>query len=193
MTGFNFVPEGPSISAGQTLDLRVGDSGSHNLISRLAGPDGGPQFDSKAIHGLGATTEVKGVEYLSAGTYAFHCTLHEFMDGTLTVTSGTPVARPKISVAIKDSKLAQVQKSGILKTKIKNLTTNGVVELEATLGNKTLADKGRIAVAGGDSQNVSLKLSKEGKKALKGLNKAKVKLEGTPAFGKPASAKKTLK
>jgi plastocyanin len=189
-----FAPVDVLMAPGQTVDFENLEAAPHNLISRLAGPDGGPLFEAKTFVGPDVTKAVEGVQYLSAGTYDFHCSLHENMIGTLKVTgSGTPVARPKITVAIKDSKLDAVRKSGVLKTKIKNSTTDGVVELEATLGDTTLADQGRIAVAGGDSQNVSLKLSRAGKKALKGLDKAKVKLEGTPAFGKPASVKKTLK
>jgi plastocyanin len=181
-------------AAGGSLDFEnTSATAPHNLISRLAGPDGGPLFEVKTFQGPNVTKPVAGVQYLSADTYEFHCTLHETMTGTLTVPAGTPVARPKIAVAIKDSKLGAVRKSGVLKTKVTNSTTDGVVELEAMLGDKTLAHKSRIDVAGGDSENVSLKLSKAGAKALKHLDKAKVVLDGSVAFGKPDSAKKTLK
>ena len=102
-----FAPVDVNIAQGQTLDFQNLEVAPHNLISRLAGPDKGPLFEAKTFQGPDVSKAVQGVQYLGAGAYDFHCTLHENMVGTLTVSSsGTPVARPKISVSIKDSKLA---------------------------------------------------------------------------------------
>ena len=182
------------INQGQTLDFDNLQASPHDVFAVSTGPDGGSLFHNDELFTGPKTEEVKGVKYLPAGDYQFYCTYHHEMTGTLTVTNqGSPAVRPKISVAIKDSKLSKVTKSGLLKTQIHDSTTAGAVDLKATLGQTTLADKEHIAVAGGDSQKVSLKLSKDGKKALKGLDKAKIKLAGTVAFGQPDSAKKTLK
>ncbi len=186
-----FQPKTPTIPAGGTLDYDNEATNHHNVYSN-DGIGGGPLFDLATFTGP-KTKPVQGVEYLKPGTYPFHCTLHPDMTGTLTVTPGTPVTRPKIAVALKDSKLHAVRKSGVLKTKVSDSTTDGVVELTATLGKKNLGHKANIRVAGGDSQKVSLKLTHEGKRALKGLSKAKVKLTGIVDFGKTDSVKKTLK
>jgi hypothetical protein len=137
---------------------------------------------------------VEGVQYLKAGTYPFHCTLHAAMTGTLTVTSaGTPVPRPQIAVAIKSSKLATVRKSGVLKTRVSDSGSDAVVDLVALVGTKKLGHVSQVDVATGATEPVSLKLSASGKKALKGRSTATVKLEGTVAFGKPDAASAKLK
>jgi plastocyanin len=187
-----YHPTNPTIAAGGTFDYDNQSIHIHNVFSNKRGPDGGPLFDTKTSKGP-KTESVEGVQYLNPGTYDFHCTLHQDMKGTLTVTAGQPAPRPEIAVSIKSSKLKAVLRSGVLKAKVADSKTDGVVELVATRGLTTLASKSRIHVTRGDSENVSLKLSQDGKRALKGLNKAKIKLKGIVDFGSPDSAKKTLK
>ena len=134
-----------------------------------------------------------GVQYLSAGTYDFYCTIHPEMTGRLTVTSaGAPVTRPNVGVKITSSKLKQVRKSGILKVRLTNSGSDGVADVAATLAGRELGHRNGVAVSGGDTASVSLKLKKAARRALAGRSKAAVKAATTVAFGAPDSAKKTL-
>jgi hypothetical protein len=67
------------------------------------------------------------------------------------------------------------------------------VALTAKLGRKKLATAKGVKVAAGATEPVTMKLSRRGEKALKGLDHAKVTLGATVAFGTPATAKKTLR
>jgi hypothetical protein len=193
-TGNKFADGGAvSISQGGSLDFQNLQNAPHNVYAVKPGPDGGPLFD-RATFNVPATKSVEGVQYLQAGSYPFHCTLHVGMTGTLTVTSdGTPVARPKIAVAIKSSKLASVQKSGALKTRVSDSGSDAVVDLVALVGSKKLGHVSQVDVAAGATEPVSVKLSRSGQRALKGRSTATVKLKGTVAFGKPDAAAAKLK
>ncbi len=191
-TGNVYEPADVSIPQGGTLDYDNAAQAPHNIIARDAGPDDGPLFEVATFVGP-ATQPVEGVQYLKAGTYAFHCTLHETMTGTLTVEpTGTPVRRPRIGVAIKSSKLGQVRRSGVLKVKLHNSGSTGDADLVASLHGKELGRAGQVEVRAGDSVPVSLKLSKAGRSALRGRSKATVKVATTVRFGEPDSAKQKL-
>jgi hypothetical protein len=181
-----------SIPQGGTLDYDNAAQAPHNIFANDAGPDGGPLFELPTFVGP-ATKPVEGVQYLTAGTYEFYCTLHETMTGTLTVTSaGTPVRRPAIGVAIESSTLKQVRKSGVLKVKLHNSGSAGDADLVASLNGREIGHAGQVEVGTGDRVTVSVKLSKSGRKALVGRSKASVKVGSTVDFGEPDSAKKKL-
>jgi plastocyanin len=168
---------------------------SHSVLADDNKTLGGhPLFLSDVISG-GETTSVKGTQYLTPGDYTFHCAIHgPSMSATLHVDGGTPVARPAMTLAITSTKLAAVQSSGKLKAKLSDTGSDASgVALTASLGKKTLATARGVKVAAGASQPVTMKLSKTGAKALKGLDKATVKLGGTVAFGSAAKTKSTLK
>jgi plastocyanin len=152
-----------------------------------------PLFASKIIPS-GDTTAVNGTQYLSPGSYVFHCAVHgPSMSATLQVVGGAPLARPRLSLEVASGKLAKVRDSGKLKAKVaaSGSKASGVA-LTATVGAKKLAHKSGISVPAGTNEPVKLKLSKKGRKALKGLHTAKVKLKATVPFGAPAKAKRTL-
>lgn len=186
----------PNIPGGGTLDFRNTSSfTTHSVTANLSGPGGRPLFDSGVFAGHGGTTRaVKGVQYLAPGNYAFHCTTHPTsMKGTLHVVGGNPVARPDIDVSILSSKLHKVLRSKRLKVRVKATTKSNNVALVAKKGSKKLAHKSNVDLGAGDSKSISMRLTKKGKQALKGHNRAKVKLRGTVAFGAAASAKRTLR
>lgn len=193
-TGNNFADGGVvHIMQGGSLVFDNTQHAPHNVFATKAGPDGGPLFD-RGTFNVPGTKPVEGVQYLTNGTYPFRCTLHPTMTGTLTVDStGNPVPRPKIAVAIKSSKLATVRKSGALKTRVSDSGSDAVVDLVALVGSKKLGHVSQVDVATGATEPVSLKLSASGKKALKGLSAATVKLKGAVAFGKPDAASAKLK
>ena len=73
----------PAVTMGEGDKLRF-----HNLDTLakhdLVGQEG---FKSELI-GAGESSPVKGAEKLPPGQYKFHCTLHSWMQGTLSVTAG---------------------------------------------------------------------------------------------------------
>jgi plastocyanin len=81
--------------AGQALTLANGDTTGHDITSTLTKPKKlkfgkkyytiqVPLFRSESVP-AGATGPVVGVEGLKPGTYAFYCSLHTGMTGSLTV------------------------------------------------------------------------------------------------------------
>ncbi len=115
------------------------------------------------------------------------------MQGTLQVSGGTPRARPSIEVAIEASKLGKVAKKGKLPVSLHADTESPGVSLSAKLGKATIATQKSINLSPGDTRNLSLKLSKSGKSALRGKEKAKVKVLAAVPFGKTATAGKKLR
>lgn len=75
----------PAVIAGQGDSLRFNNLDSiaqHDLVSDQPG-----LFSSPLIAG-GQSAIVTGVGRLAAGTYAFHCSLHSWMHGELTIAAG---------------------------------------------------------------------------------------------------------
>ncbi len=81
--------------AGQALTFANGDTTGHDITSKLTKPKklkfGGkyytiqvPLFRSESVP-AGSTGPVVGVEGLKPGTYAFYCSLHTGMTGSLIV------------------------------------------------------------------------------------------------------------
>jgi plastocyanin len=101
--GGGTAPQGPSIvagpeaqstgyatpaiamSAGGQLSFTNLDIVQHDVTAEQRGPNGAPLFQSKLI-GLGEATPVVGVDKLESGhSYAFYCSVHPGMRGTLIV------------------------------------------------------------------------------------------------------------
>jgi plastocyanin len=187
----------PRIPGGGTLDFQNAAAGTpHSVTANVTGPDGRALFMSGTFMGRGGgvTRAVKGVQYLSPGTYKFHCMVHPTtMNGTLTVTAGSPVARPDIDVSILSSKIGRVRRTKRLEVEVDATTKSNNVALVAKKGSKTLAHKSNADLGAGDSQRISMRLTKKGKRALKGRHRATVTLTGTVPFGAPASDRRTLK
>lgn len=186
----------PNIPGGGSLDFRnTSGAVSHSVTANVTGPDGRPLFNSGVFAGRGGTTRaVKGVQYLSPGNYKFHCTNHPTsMKGTLRVVGGSPVARPNIDVSILSRNIGKVRRTKRLKVDVDATTKSNNVALVAKKGSKTLARKSNVDLGAGDSKTLLMRLTRKGKKALKGRHRATVKLRGTVAFGSPASDRRTLK
>jgi plastocyanin len=168
---------------GTVAQLTVTGS-NHNATASANGPDGKALFRSNTI--TGGTTPVNGTQYLSAGSYPFICTIHPNMQATLNVT-GSGLPRPTVDLAITSRKLTKVLKKG--KLAVKATTTGGPeVGLRAALGKRPLA-AGTLPAGG---TKAVLKLTKAGRQALAGKEKATVKVTGTIDFGAPDVAKRKL-
>jgi plastocyanin len=73
---FKFSPDTISVRNGARVRVTNSDSAPHTVTA-----DDGHSFDSGTVQpGASASIQVPG-----AGTYAYHCTIHPFMTGTLVV------------------------------------------------------------------------------------------------------------
>jgi plastocyanin len=88
-----FTPS-PSADQGEEVTFQNLDLVDHDVVAEGKGPDNQPLFRSGLVS-RGGSTPVAGTEFLTSGSYAFFCSLHPNMRGSLTVTSaGTPKPRP---------------------------------------------------------------------------------------------------
>jgi plastocyanin len=181
-------------SAGQISSYLnpLGSNAPHNVVATGRGPDGVPLFSSGTLS-PGDSAPLPGTQYLSPGTYAFVCTLHEGMADELIVTGGTPAPRPEIGLKIPRQKLKAVRKSGTLAVDVKGVNEATGVSLSISKGKKVLGKASGISVATSTTLTVSVKLSSAGKKAIKSGRKAAVTAKGSLAFGKTVTAKRTLR
>jgi plastocyanin len=176
----------PSYShdGGTVARLTVG-GGTHNATANATGPDGKALFRSATISS--GNTAVDGTQYLSAGSYPFICTIHPTtMQATLNVT-GNGLPRPTVDLTVTSRKLSKVVKKGKLAVRA-TTTGNPEVALSATLGKRRIA-AGTIPAGGTGG---ALKLTKGGRQALAGKERATVKVTGTIDFGAPDTAKRKL-
>ncbi len=70
---------------GHALRFANGDMLRHTVTADALGPDGRPLFGPAGASPQ-QTVEVAGASSLPPGTYAFHCSIHATMHGTLVVT-----------------------------------------------------------------------------------------------------------
>ncbi len=179
-----------TIDQGERVTFMNTDAIDHDVLARDAGPDGAPLFRSELIAG-GATTPVEGAEYLTTGSYAFICSIHPQMEGTINVTSaGTPATRPgsggggggggtepSVELQELDKRVGPVKRRGALRV---GVTTGGAatVKLKARAKGSTFA-KGTKTMAGAGTKTARLKLTKAGRRLVKGGGPIAVKVTGT--------------
>ena len=77
INNFAFSPADLSIHAGDTVVWTNSDSAPHTITS-----DSGSEVSSSQL----ATGQTYSHTFSTAGTYAYHCTLHTSMKGTVTVS-----------------------------------------------------------------------------------------------------------
>ena len=199
-----FLNPDVTIDQGGKVTFTNNDTVGHDVTARDNGPDGKPLFASP-LTSSGQTTTVKGTEYLTTGDYAFICSIHPNMTGTLHVTSaGTPVPRPssggsgsgsgsssssgsngtaKLSVKFKlvDTRVSAVRRHGALRVKL-TLNEAATVRLTAKAGRTTLATR-TVKAAKAGTRSVSLKLTKAGRRAVRGKSRLAVSLAAHASDG----------
>ena len=194
----NFDTSDGAIDEGFTgVLVNDGPSNTHNVTGDANGPDGKPLFRTGNVP-AGQMREIDGTQYLSAGSYAFFCSLHPGMTGTLPVSDGLgtdPKPRPDISLKVKSKKLGKVVDSGKLKVKVKakEPTPAEGIRLKGKKGKKAITKGKSLNLAAGAAKTVKLKLSDRGLDKLAGADSAKVKVEGTVDFGFGDKASKKLR
>jgi plastocyanin len=77
MSGMAFGPASISVTAGTTVTWTNNDAMSHTVTS-----NDGTSFDSGTI----AAGSKFSFKFMTAGTYAYHCSFHAGMTGTIVVT-----------------------------------------------------------------------------------------------------------
>jgi plastocyanin len=180
-----------TIDAGQEATFVNAGDGSHDVTATSKGPDGNLLFGSDTV--ASGPTPVKGTQYLSAGNYAFYCTVHPLMTAQLTVGAGTPVARPGVTLKVSSKKVDKVASSGKLLVKVTAQAASQDVVVTAKKGALKLGKAATVAdLAAGASQTLKFKLSGSQKNKLDGLNSAKIKVSATVPFGTPAKTSRTL-
>jgi plastocyanin len=94
ISGFAFAPASVSVSVGDSVTWTNGDSVGHTATADDA------SFDTGTIAGGGSDS----VTFSTAGTFAYHCTIHPAMIGTITVQAaagggGTTATTPPTDAA----------------------------------------------------------------------------------------------
>jgi plastocyanin len=105
-----------TIDPGEGLMFQNDDVVAHDVTSKQTKADGKRLFASEITDG-GTTGEVKGAGDLQPGQYAFFCSLHSSMKGTLTV-AGDPAPSPQPTVEPPpDTKKPEVTIAGTLRAR----------------------------------------------------------------------------
>jgi plastocyanin len=183
-----FATTDVTIDQGQSILFQNSDrTALHDVTADKNGADGKALFQSETIEG-GKTSPVKGVEFLTTGDYAFHCSVHTFMVGTIHISAnGTPKPRtpdnpapnpadttpPDATVAILDSRISGVLEHKGVRVRLQT-TEPSRFRLTATSGKTTVASG--IAVLKGTKRSMTLALTKNGKKLLLSASKVKLRL-----------------
>jgi plastocyanin len=182
-----FATKDVTIDQGQSITFQNSDkTAMHDVTADQSGADGKPLFKSDTIAG-GKTSPVEGVEFLATGDYAFHCSVHPFMTGTIHVTAnGTPkphtpdnpapnpadTTPPDATVTILDSRISKVLEHRGLRVHV-DTNEPARFNMVATSG-KTKVALGTVTSKG--NKTVKLDLTKSGKQLLFKANSVKLKL-----------------
>jgi plastocyanin len=188
-----FSPSTVTMDQGEPLRFFNSDFNSHNVTAKTNGSDGKPLFSSSTI-GNGRQVPVEGSQFLTTGPYPFYCTIHEFMTGTLTVSSaGTPVPRPppppppppdtsapNVTLAITSSKIPTVLRLGKLFVSVR-FNEAGALPLKATARSGraivTVA-KGTASFTRAGRSTIGLALTRAGRSLLAARTSLRVTVAG---------------
>lgn len=172
-----------TIDQGDTITFKNSDSaGASHDVTADAMPDGKPIFKSEIID-KGKSGPVNGVEFLRTGDYTFHCSLHNFMKGTLHVTAnGTPktapppdTTPPDVRMAILDTRIGKVLARKALRVK---LTADEAARFKMTaISGRTTLGKATASLAAAGSRTAQITLTKAGRKLFAKSSKLTIKLK----------------
>ena len=190
-----YATESVAIDQGEPLTFLNLDVQNHDVTARGKGADGNPLFSTPLI-GAGQEVPVSGTDTLGPGSYAFYCTIHANMEGTLTVGGGgggDDGKGPKLELDVLDKKLNEVRKAGELRVE---MTVDEPASMKLTAaatvnGESTTLGKAKHDFPESGSHLMEIKLRKAGKSALRGAKKAKVDVsaKAEDAAGNKSTAK----
>ena len=184
-----FLVSEATIDQGGSLTFTNYDVITHDVTARGLGPDGKPLFFSP-LTGAGGSANVDGTEYLTAGSYAFLCSIHPDMQGTLRVTSaGTPLARPgrprpstdtrppSLRMKVLDRRMSRVRRKRALRVRVTSDEAASIRLTARAKGKKLAAGAGKLARRG--SVTVRLRLTRAGKRLVKRSRRLRVSIVAT--------------
>ena len=202
-----FLTPNPTIDQGELLAFENRDLVAHDVTARLKGSDGAPLFASPTVDG-GQSAEVAGARHLTTGQYAFYCSIHPDMTGTLTVgSSGTPLPRPGggdtaapvLRVGVGRTSLGRLSRSARLPVTV-SVDEQATVSLKASArvgGRRVTIARGSAAPSGAGSVRASLRLTRAGRQAVRKARRLTVTLEGravdSAGNASTATARRTLR
>jgi plastocyanin len=173
-----------TMDQGEAVTFQNSDTSGakHDVRSDKFGSDGKTPLFKSDLTDQGKTNPVDGVQYLTTGDYAFHCSIHPFMMGTLHVTgNGTPKTRPApdttpptATVAIVDARIRTILKRGAIRVAVRS-DEPARFKLTALAGRTTIADA--TVVLKGTTRNADIKLTAAGRKLLQKASSATIKLK----------------
>jgi plastocyanin len=183
-----YATQNVAIDEGEPLTFLNLDVLSHDVTARDEGANGRPLFSTPLI-GTGQEVPVEGADSVAPGEYPFFCTIHPNMEGTLTVGGGDgggggggdgANGAPEVELEVLDSKVSQVRKAGVLRVE---MTVDRAASMSVSASVKAGGEKSKLGkdshdLPEGGSHVMEVKLSKRGKSALRGANKAKVTVTG---------------
>jgi plastocyanin len=174
------IQAGPSIryttpnvtmDQGERLTFQNLDAVGHDVVAGGRGPDGRPLFRTPVI-GTGQEVFVEGSQYLTTGSYAFFCSIHPEMTGTLNVTSaGTPVPRPadtsapSASVRVRSGRVSALRRTRRLVVRV-TVNEAATVAIRATARGRVIA-RGAVNMTVPGSRNRALALTAAGRRAAR--------------------------
>ena len=188
------------IDQGEKVIFRNGDVATHDVTATQKGGDGKPLFASPLIE-QGEEAEVKNADTLATGQYAFFCSVHPQMKGTINVNgNGTPKPRegapaapgtpagpaadpndaqaPALSVKILSSAMKKTRSDGVLRVSV-GVDEAAAITLKALARPKiggplvTIAT-GKLTMDGAGKRKVEALLTKAGRRALRGRKRLAV-------------------
>jgi plastocyanin len=205
-----FVGGDVTIAQGEKITFTNADTVTHDVTAAAKGGDGKPLFSSAQI-GPAQSAAVAGVEYLTTGKYAYICSIHPFMKGTITVSSaGKPAPQPgsgsgsgpspqsspasadtvapAASVKVLDTKRSAVRKRRSLQLAVKT-DEAATLGITARSGGTTVATgSARLGKAG--MRKLTVKLTKAGLQLVKRSQTVRIAVvvEARDAAGNTSSA-----
>jgi len=196
----NYATQDVAIDEGEALTFLNLDALNHDVTASDEDGKGNPLFSTPLI-GPGQEVPVEGAESLAPGSYGFICSVHPNMAGKLEVAGGAAEngKGPKIELDVLDSKVPEVRKAGVLRVE---MTVDEPAAMTLSASAKVGKDSAKLGKAShdfpeGGSHVMEVKLSKGAKSALKGADKAKVKVsaEAEDSAGNRSTARggETLK
>ena len=163
-----------TMDQGEPLTLYNFDTAGHDVTSVAQHPGGTPLFSTPII-GFGEAAFVVGSQYLTTGSYEFFCSIHQYMVGTLTVTSaGTPVPSPGSGPKPADTAapVLALRFEGRRKRKLLaevSVDEPATVALNAVArvsGRRVTVAKGTVDFTGAGRRKPALALTRAGRSAL---------------------------
>ena len=163
-----------TMDQGEPLTLYNFDTAGHDVTSVAQHPGGTPLFSTPII-GFGEAAFVVGSQYLTTGSYEFFCSIHQYMQGTLTVSAaGTPAPAPGSGPKPADTAapILGLRFEGRRKRK---LLTEVSVDEPATValnavarasGRRVTVAKGTVEFTGPGRRKPALGLTRAGRRAL---------------------------